>query len=211
MKRTTSLLALSVLPLALFTGCTKSNEDAAPEPTAVVQVEETTTEPEPTMPEKFPWENVTGTDENGTTYTLGPIQPFPDETRQAMDDAGVLFEEGVTLDGLRMACVDVDNTSGGGEAKVTNLTAVTDDGVTHEFRTMGDYLFEVSETVDYNADYDSYMVLFDLSQSESGKETIAPTAKSTVCLPVDPTIEGMNFTYIEVSDGAYSTPLYPAI
>lgn len=160
-------------------------------------------------PAQYPLDNVTGQDEYGTVYSMSPLQPFPEEAIEAINGAGIVFES-VTPDDMRMACVEVDNTQGNQEASFDNLIVVTVDGAQHEFRTMGDYLFELSEGVDYNANYDAYTVLFDLSQEESGKENVAPTATSNVCLPFDPALEGEEFTYIAVTGGVTDVPLSPA-
>lgn len=208
-------VALMIIALAGCSDASPSGEGTANGPTEVAAPEspeagDESAEPmEPATPAHFSLERLTGEDEYGTRYTLDMVQPFPQEIADTLDGAGIEFES-LEVDDLRAVCLEVDNTRSGQEAQVNGLAVVTSDGTQHEFRTMSDYLFEVSEGMDYNADYDAYMRVFELQEVEQAKEHVAPTAKSTVCLPFDPTLEGDDVTYVAVKGFTLEVPLYPA-
>lgn len=208
-------LILAVVALSGCGGVSPTDEEptvetAAEETSEAEEAPEGDDEPmEIPPPTQYPLDNVTGQDDYGTVYNMSSVQSFPEDVTRTIDEAGIEFEEGVTLEGLRMVCVEIDNTYGSQEATLRNLIFVTPDGVQHEFRTMDDYLFEMAEGMDVQANYEGYSALFELSGEWDEKRRVAPTATSNACFPFDPALEGGEFTYIAATGGPMDVPLYP--
>ena len=161
-----------------------------------------------TPPGPFTPEGAVGGTLNGSVYTLGALEPLPEDITDLLAAAGYAEKD---TEGLRLLPVHIDNSQGSETEGMYSATAVTEDGQQYSYDTLGSFLFQVSEgyaeTEGAGMGDPVYDALWERYEEESVE--VAPTAKGDGYIVVegleDP--DNAKFTYFAIEPPMYGEPI----
>lgn len=225
MKRTIRRLAVPLAGVLLLAGCGSTNDSAKPteaeQQTAASDGgaaapmddggDESDAWPEVddgTPPGPFSPEGAVGGTLNGSVYTLGAMEPLPEDITDLLNDAGYADED---MEDLRLLPVHIDNSQGSETEGMYSATAVTEDGQQYAYDTLGRFLYQVSEgyaeTENSGLGDSVYEALWDRYEEESVE--VAPTAQGDGYIVVegleDP--DNAKFTYFAIEPPMHGDPI----
>lgn len=151
-------------------------------------------------------EGAFGFSESGGTFTLGAPEALPSDLASLLSDAGLSDED---IDKIQLIPVEIDNTEGFEADNLSGATAVTEDGVQHEFQQLGGYLYDIGEQYTEAGKHVAGDTVYDelWDRKDEAYSDVAPTAKSTQYLVVDDGTDlSGKFTYFELRSGDFGSP-----